>query len=66
MGLGATFGWVMVQAFIKSASGAGVVSIPYREIALFVATGVVCSGLAAVLPARRAARVAVVTAMAET
>ncbi len=46
--------------------GAGVVSIPYAEIAVFVAAGAVCAVLAAVLPARRAARVAVVSAMAES
>jgi putative ABC transport system permease protein len=66
VGLGAAFGWAMVHAFIKSAGGAGVVSIPYAEIAVFVAAGAVCAVLAAVLPARRAARVAVVSAMAES
>jgi len=62
VGLGAAFGWAMVHAFIKSAGGAGVVSIPYAEIAVFVAAGAVC----AVLPARRAARAEAVSAMAES
>jgi putative ABC transport system permease protein len=66
VGLGATFGWVMVHAFIKSAGGAGVLSIPYRQIALFVGIAVVAALLAACGPARSAARVAVISAMAET
>jgi putative ABC transport system permease protein len=62
--LGAGFGAAMVHAFIKSAD-AGVVSIPYRQIALYVLAGVAAGVLAAVLPARRAARAPVVTAMAD-
>ena len=54
----------MVHAFIKSAGG-GVVSIPYGQIALFVLLGAAAGVLAAVLPARRAARTSVVAAMAE-
>ncbi len=65
VGLGSAFGWAMVHAFIKSAGGEGVVSIPFAEIGLFVAVGIVAALLAAVLPARRAARVSVVSAMAE-
>jgi putative ABC transport system permease protein len=64
VGLGATFGWIMVDAFIKSADG-GVISIPFREIGLFVVIGAVATVLAAVLPARRAAQVSVVHAMAD-
>jgi putative ABC transport system permease protein len=62
--LGAGFGMAMVHGFIKSAGG-GVVSIPYRQIALYVLIGAGAGVLAAVLPARRAARAAVVTAMAD-
>jgi putative ABC transport system permease protein len=62
--LGAGFGAAMVHAFIKSANG-GVVSIPYRQIALYVLAGAGAGVLAAVLPARRAARAPVVTAMAD-
>jgi putative ABC transport system permease protein len=64
IGLGAAFGWAMVQAFIKSAD-AGVISIPFAEIGLFVVAGAVAALAAAVLPARRAARVSVVTALAD-
>jgi putative ABC transport system permease protein len=64
VGLGATFGTIMVNAFVKSAGG-GVISIPFREIGLFVLVGVAAALLAAVLPARRAAQVSVVSAMAD-
>ena len=64
VGLGAAFGWAMVDAFIKSADG-GVISIPFAEIGLFVVIGAVAALLAAVLPARRAAQVSVVSAMAD-
>lgn len=62
--LGAGFGWAMVHAFIKS-SGAGLVSVPYARIGMYVAIGAAAGVLAAVLPARRAARTSVVSAMAE-
>jgi putative ABC transport system permease protein len=64
VGLGAAFGWAMVRAFIKSAGG-GVVSIPFAEIGLFVVIGAIAALLAAVLPARRAAQVPVISAMAD-
>jgi putative ABC transport system permease protein len=64
VGLGATFGAIMVDAFIKSADG-GVISIPFGEIAMFAAAGTAAALLAAVLPARRAAQVPVVGAMAD-
>jgi putative ABC transport system permease protein len=62
--LGAGFGMAMVNAFIKSAGG-GVVSIPYSRIGLYLVLGACAGLLAAVQPARRAARTSVVTAMAE-
>jgi putative ABC transport system permease protein len=65
VGLGVTFGLVMVRAFINSASGQGMLSMPYSQIALYAVIGA-CAALAAgVLPARRAARTSVVAAMAE-
>jgi putative ABC transport system permease protein len=64
VGLGAMFGWVMVEAFVRSAGG-GVISIPFREIGLFIAIGAIAALLAAVLPARRAAQVSVVGALAD-
>ena len=63
--LGTGFGWAMVQGFIRSAGG-GVFSVPYSQIALYVALGAAAGVAAAVLPARRAARSSVVAAMAET
>lgn len=62
--LGAGFGMAMVHAFITSAGG-GVVSVPYQQIALYVLAGTGAGLLAAVLPARRAARAPVVAAMAD-
>jgi putative ABC transport system permease protein len=64
-GLGVTFGVVMVHGFLLSAAGQGVLSIPYAQIALYALAGVGATLAAAVLPARRAARTAVVAAMAE-
>jgi hypothetical protein len=42
-----------------------VISIPFAEIGLFAAIGAGAALAAAVLPARRAARVCLVSAMAE-
>lgn len=64
VGLGATFGWVMVHAFILSTGGTGVLSIPFARIALYVVIGAVAAVAAAVLPSRRAARTSVVSALA--
>jgi putative ABC transport system permease protein len=63
--LGTGFGWAMAQGFIRSAGG-GMFSVPYTQIALYVALGAAAGVAAAVLPARRAARLSVVAAMAET
>ena len=65
VGLGAGFGWAMAHAFVKSTGGQGVISIPFAEIGLFAAISAVAALVAAVLPARRAARVPVVSAMAD-
>jgi putative ABC transport system permease protein len=64
VGLGAAFAWTLVNSFIKH-DGGGVISIPFAEIGLFVVIGAVAALLAAVLPARRAARVSAVGAMAD-
>jgi putative ABC transport system permease protein len=64
--LGVTFGIAIVHAFIGSAGGAGVLSIPYASLALYAVIGGAAALAAAVLPARRAARTSVVAAMAET
>ena len=64
-GLGVTFGVVMVHAFVQSTDGQGLLSIPYSHIALYAAIAVGAALAAAALPARRAARTSVVSAMAE-
>jgi putative ABC transport system permease protein len=64
VGLGTAFAWTLVNSFLRS-SGGGVISIPFAEIAVLVVVGAVAALLAAVLPARRAARVSAVAAMAD-
>jgi putative ABC transport system permease protein len=64
-GLGVTFGVVMVHAFTQSTDGQGLLSIPYSHIALYAAIAVCAALAAAALPARRAARTSVVSAMAQ-
>jgi putative ABC transport system permease protein len=64
VGLGAAFAWTLVHAFIQS-DGGGVISIPFAETGLFVVVGAIAAQLAAALPARRAAGVSVVGAMAD-
>jgi len=64
-GLGVTFGVVMVHAFVQSTDGQGLLSIPYSHITLYAAIAVGAALAAAALPARRAARTSVVSAMAE-
>lgn len=66
LALGAGFGWVMVDGFIKSSGGTGMLSVPFQRIGVYVVIGAVAGVAAAVLPARRAARSSVVAAMAET
>jgi putative ABC transport system permease protein len=64
-GLGITFGLIMTDALGASAGGREVTSIPYAQIALYAAISACAAQLAAVLPARRAARTAVVASLAE-
>jgi putative ABC transport system permease protein len=64
VGLGTAFAWNLVNSFLKSAGG-GVISIPFAEIGIFVVVGTVAALLAAVLPARRAARASAIEAMAD-
>ncbi|GAA2289690.1 ABC transporter permease [Nonomuraea roseoviolacea subsp. roseoviolacea] len=58
--LGAVFGWAAVRAMIDGA----VYAVPYGQVALFVVLSGVAGVLAAVLPARRAARASIVGALA--
>ncbi len=64
VGLGTAFAWTLVSSFLKSAGG-GVISVPFAQIAVFIVAGAIAALLAAVLPARRAAKVSVVAAMAD-
>jgi putative ABC transport system permease protein len=64
VGLGAAFAWTLVNSFVKH-NGGGVISVPFAEIGLFVVVGGLAALLAGVLPARRAARVSPVSAMAD-
>nr|WP_055507087.1 FtsX-like permease family protein [Nonomuraea pusilla] len=58
--LGGVFGWAAVKVMITGA----VFSVPVGQIALFVALSGAAGVLAAVLPARRAARASIVTSLA--
>ncbi|QFY06812.1 FtsX-like permease family protein [Nonomuraea phyllanthi] len=58
--LGVAFGWAAIMAMLDGA----VFSAPVGQIALFVALSGVAGVLAAVLPARRAARASIVGALA--
>ncbi|TMR95374.1 ABC transporter permease [Nonomuraea basaltis] len=58
--LGGVFGWAAVMAMLDGA----VLSVPVPQIALFVALSGLAGMLAAVLPARRAARASIVGSLA--
>ncbi|WP_327584857.1 FtsX-like permease family protein [Nonomuraea sp. NBC_00507] len=58
--LGGVFGWAAVMAMLDGA----VLSVPVPQIALFVVLSGVAGVVAAVLPARRAARASIVGALA--
>jgi putative ABC transport system permease protein len=62
--LGAAFATTLVSSFLRH-NGGGVISIPFAEIGLFVVIGGGAALLAGVLPARRAAGVSPVSAMAD-
>ncbi|MDP9343506.1 MAG: ABC transporter permease [Actinomycetota bacterium] len=59
--VGVFFGWAMVQALHDS--GVTVLSIPGRQLVLFIVVAALGGMLAAVLPARRAARLNVLEAI---
>ena len=59
--MGVVFGIVLQRAV--SDQGVDVLSIPWRRLAVFLALSVVVGSLAAVLPARRAARLNVLEAI---
>ncbi len=64
IGLGSAFGLAMVRA-LSSASSRVVPSVPYTQLALYALTSACAGLLAAIMPARRAARTSVVTAMTD-
>lgn len=62
--VGAVFGWMSVQALAEQ--GVSTFAFPVGQIALAVLAAAIAGTLAAVLPARRAARVDVLRALATT
>ena len=66
IGLGSAFGVAMVHALSSYSSGRIALSIPYQQLALCALISAGAGLLAAVMPARRAARTSVVTAMADS
>jgi putative ABC transport system permease protein len=65
IGLGSAFGLAMVHALSANTAGRVVLSVPYAQLALYALISACAGLLAAAMPARRAARTSVVTAMAE-
>jgi putative ABC transport system permease protein len=63
IGFGLLYGWATSQVLF--AGFAAVVSIPGGQLLGYLAVAIAAAAFAAVLPARRAARVSVVTAMAQ-
>ncbi len=64
VGFGLLYGWVTTRTMFSGF--AAVVTIPVGQLLLYVGIAALAAVLAAVLPARRAARASVVSAMAET
>jgi putative ABC transport system permease protein len=65
IGIGSAFGLATVRALSSAASGRIVLSVPYAQLALYALISA-CAGLvAAIMPARRAARTSVVAVMAD-
>lgn len=64
--IGIGFGWSVTQTLIRGGGGGSPVSFPWAMIAGYVALAGVVGIAAGVLPARRAARVSVIEAIAET
>jgi putative ABC transport system permease protein len=65
IGLGSAFGLAMVRALSSSANGRMVLSVPYPQLALYALISACAGLLAAIMPARRAARTSVLTAMTD-
>ena len=65
IGLGSAFGLAMVRALSTRANGRILLSVPYTQLALYALISACAGLLAAIMPARRAARTSVVTAMTD-
>jgi putative ABC transport system permease protein len=63
LGLGTFLGWAMVQT-IEAAEGLGAFAVPTGQLAMVVALGAIVGVVAAVRPARRAAKLDVLQAIA--
>jgi putative ABC transport system permease protein len=63
--VGAGFGWAVSETFLHGSDGGTTVVFPYGRIALYVLLAGLAGVLAALLPARRAARAAIVEGLAE-
>src|SRR5205823_2141262 len=63
--IGLGFGWSVSETFIRGAGGNGSVSYPVPQIIGYVVLAALAGLAAGVLPARRAARVSVIEAIAE-
>lgn len=62
--MGGGFGWALVHLVAK-ATGVGSLAIPYQQLLIYVVAGALAGVLAAVVPARRAARQTVAAAITE-
>ncbi|MFI9270874.1 ABC transporter permease [Kitasatospora sp. NPDC052896] len=62
--LGGLFGWAIMGAFIKGSGGTGVTVYPAGQLVLYVVIAAVAGVVASLLPARRAARTSIVSALA--
>jgi putative ABC transport system permease protein len=65
IGLGSAFGVAVVHALGSSSSGRITLSVPYTRLALYALISTCAGLLAAIAPARRAARTSAITAMAD-
>jgi putative ABC transport system permease protein len=62
LAVGAFFGWALVRAMRDQ--GFSVFAVPYVQLAIYLVLGAVAGVVAALLPARRAARLNVLEAIA--
>jgi putative ABC transport system permease protein len=65
IGLGSAFGLATVRALSSATSGRVTLSVPYAQLALYALISACAGLLAAIMPARRAARTSVVAVMAD-